>query len=510
MNENSCLEIKNISKEFPGVKALDNISINIKSGEIMALVGENGAGKSTLMKILSGVYPYGTYQGSFTFLGKEMKFTSIKDSENAGIQIIYQELALCKLMNVVENIFLGNEIKNKLGSIDLNESITKAAEYCKSVGLAVDVTTPVIQLGIGQQQLVEVAKAMSRNIKILILDEPTSTLAEHEINNLFNIMKTLKNLGISCIFITHKIGEVFRCADRITVIRDGKVISVSSINETSENKIIVQMVGRELDQRFPREPHKSGKAILELKNWTVKDPELPERNLIEDVSFIVKEGEVLGIAGLGGAGRTELAMSIFGCYSGYTFGKIIMNNHEIKINSPIDAIKLGISYLTEDRKRYGLNLLMDIKDNITLASMNKISKYGIVNNVKKILSANKAIVNMLIKTPSNEQVVGLLSGGNQQKVVFGKWINTEPKVLLLDEPTRGIDVGAKYEIYTLINKMVAQGVCVVMISSELPEIIGMSDRVLVMHEGKIVADLDRDETNQEEIMYYATGGGANS
>lgn len=500
------LKLHNITKEFPGVKALSDITLDVYRGEILAVVGENGAGKSTLMKILSGVYPYGTYGGTFELEGREMHFSNIRESEEAGIQIIYQELALCKMMSIVDNIFLGNEQRKGKGFINHDVQIKRAKELLDIVGLDVDPLTPVIQLGIGQQQLVEIAKAISKNAKVLILDEPTAPLTISETENLFRIIREQKAKGVTCIFITHKLNEVFEMADRITIIRDGAVITTEKREDLTEDKVIAHMVGREITERYPTEKHIAGDVLMEVENWTVMDPELPGKKLIDNVSFSIRSGEVLGIAGLMGAGRTELALSLFGCYKGYTSGTIRMDGKEITINTPHDAILNGIAYVSEDRKRYGLNLGKDIIDNVTIASLEKISRHGIINNEEKIKAANSMIDAMKIKTPSNEQLVKNLSGGNQQKVVLGKWLLTDPRILIMDEPTRGIDVGAKYEIYKIINQLIEQGVCVVMISSELPEVLGMSDRILVMHEGKITGEMQNTDVKQEKVMYYATGG----
>lgn len=500
------LELIDISKEFPGVKALSNVNINIKQGEIHAVVGENGAGKSTLMKIISGVHPHGSYTGTMRFLGEERRFNGIRDSEDAGIAIIYQELALVKEMNIAENVYLGNEILKKNKTIDWNLIMSNTSKYLAEVGLDINPMTQVLNLGIGQQQLVEIAKALAKNAKLLILDEPTAALTEAETDNLMAIMEKLNKRGVTCVFITHKLEEVFRIADAVTVIRDGHSISTDPISEMTNDLMISRMVGRDMTERFPRVPHETGETILKVENWTVKDPELPTRKLVDDVSFELKRGEILGIAGLMGSGRTELAMSIFGCFKGYTSGKLSLEGKELNISRPIDAIKEGISYLSEDRKKYGLNMLMDIEDNITLAALDKISTAGVIDNSKKVVYSNKYIGEMNIKTPSSRQMVVNLSGGNQQKVVLGKWLMTEPKILILDEPTRGIDIGAKYEIYTIMNKLIEQGVSVIMISSELPEVLGMSDRIIVMHEGKLKAILDNDNITQEVVMTYATGG----
>ncbi len=502
------LELIGITKEFPGVKALSDININIRQGDIHAVVGENGAGKSTMMKIISGVYPHGSYGGTLKFLGEERKFSGIKDSEEAGIAIIYQELALVKSMNIAENVFLGNELTKKSGAIDWNLIMKKTSDCLKEVGLDINPMTQVINLGIGQQQLVEIAKALSKNAKLLILDEPTAALTESETENLLQIMKNLKEKGVTCVFITHKLEEIFSVADSVTVIRDGQTVGTCPVSEITPDAMIARMVGRDMTERFPRIPHESGETLLSVKNWTVKDPELPSRNLVDNVSFELKKGEILGIAGLMGSGRTELAMSIFGCYKGYTSGIIELEGRQLNIKRPMDAIKDGISYLSEDRKKYGLNMLMDIEDNITLSALDKISRAGVIDSNKKIVSANKYIADMNIKTPSSRQMVVNLSGGNQQKVVLGKWLMTDPKILILDEPTRGIDIGAKYEIYGIMNELIKRGVSVIMISSELPEILGMSDRIIVMHEGKITGVLKNDNITQEVVMTYATGGTA--
>jgi len=504
MNE-YILEMVNISKEFPGVKALDNVNFKVKKGEIHALVGENGAGKSTLMKILSGVYPYGTYSGDIIFKGKIRQFNTIKDSEQAGIAIIYQELALIKQLSVCENIFLGNEINDR-GVINWEKSYVETEKFLKEVRLNIKPTTLVMNLGIGQQQLVEIAKAMSKQSDLLILDEPTSALTEDEIDNLFDLLRGFKEKGITCIYISHKLDEIFKIADRITVLRDGITVATHNTADLDESKLISLMVGRKLTERFPKVRYEPGEVVLELKNWTVFDPEIPEKKVINNVSFTARKGEVLGIAGLMGAGRTELCMSIFGCYGSKVLGQLFVNGKEIKARDPGSVIKAGVSYLSEDRKGNGLVLIQSIKKNISMASLDYISKATVINENEEIRMVEKYVTKLRIKTPSIEQLVGNLSGGNQQKVVLGKWLMTDPKVLILDEPTRGIDVGAKFEIYNIINSLVESGVCIIMISSELPEILGMSDRILIMHEGEIRGDLHWKEATQEKIMSYATGG----
>lgn len=499
------LEMNNITKEFPGVKALSNVNFKVKKGEIHALVGENGAGKSTLMKVLSGIYPAGTYDGEIVFKGQVQRMSGIKDSERIGIAIIYQELALVKQMSIAENIFLGNEIIKK-GFIDYDETYKRTAEILKEVHLDLNPATKVLNLGVGQQQLVEIAKAISKNADLLILDEPSAALTERETENLLEILRTLKAKGVTCIYISHKLNEIFEISDTITVLRDGKTVGTIPTSEMNEDKLIAMMVGREMSERFPRKEHTPKEVVLEVKNWTVHNPEIPEKEIIKNVSFEVRKGEILGIAGLMGAGRTELVMSLFGAYGTGVKGEIYLNGKKLNIKKPKDAIKAGIAYVSEDRKKYGLVLGQDIKTNTSLASLDRLVNNGIVNDNEIVRQTNKYVEDLNIKTPSIEQKANNLSGGNQQKVVLSKWLMTEPKVLILDEPTRGIDVGAKYEIYNIMNDLVDQGVCIIMISSELPEVLGMSDRILIMHEGEINGEIDYKEATQEKVMYYATGG----
>lgn len=499
------LEMRNITKEFPGVKALDNVNLKVKKGEIHALCGENGAGKSTLMKILSGVYPYGTYEGDIIIDNEVKQFHNIKDSERSGIAIIYQELTLVKYMTVGENVFLGEE-PVKGGVIDWMKVYSETGRLLKELKIDVNPYTKVMNLGIGHQQMVEIAKAISKKAKILILDEPTSALTESETEHLLNILRDLKKNGVTCIYISHKLNEVFDIADSITVLRDGKTITSDKKENFTENKVISLMVGRELTQRFPRVKHTPGDVVFEVKNYTVYDPEIPGKKLIDNVSFKVRKGEILGLAGLMGAGRTELTASIFGAFKGRKEGEIYLNGKKIEINNPNDAIKHGIAYLSEDRKRFGLVTLMDVQENIALPNYERISRFSVINNNAKVKYADKYVKELRVKTPSLKQRVSNLSGGNQQKVVLGKWLMSDPKVLILDEPTRGIDVGAKFEIYNIMNQLIDMGVCVIMISSELPEILGMSDRILVIHEGKINGEFLIDDADQEKIMYCATGG----
>lgn len=500
------LEMRDIVKEFPGVRALDGVNFKIKKGEIHALVGENGAGKSTLMKVLSGVYPFGSYEGDIVIDGQVKKFQNTKDSEASGVGIIYQELTLIKQMNIAENIFIGNEFQTG-GRIDWNKTFEEAKKYMNIVGLKASPDTKVINLGIGKQQLVEIAKAISKKVNILILDEPTAALNEDDSDNLLEIIRTFKAEGISCIYISHKLKEVTAIADQITILRDGKTIETYANDATvNADRIIKGMVGREMTQLFPRKPHTAGEAVLEVKNWTVYNPELPDRKAIDNVSFTAKKGEILGIAGLMGAGRTELMMSLFGAYGVNPSGDIKLEGKAVKFKGPKEAIEHGYCYLSEDRKKTGLVLDMDIKENVTMASLDKISDIKGIDLNQEIKVAKDYVKALRVKTPSVEQKVKNLSGGNQQKVVIAKWLMAEPKVLVLDEPTRGIDVGAKYEIYNIMNELVDKGVSIIMISSELPEILGMSDRILVMHEGRLTKELDFTQADQETVMYYATGG----
>ena len=499
------LETRNITKEFPGVKALEDVSFQVRKGEIHAMVGENGAGKSTLMKILSGFYPYGTYSGDILVDGKAQRFSRIRDSEEAGIAIIYQELALVKQMTIAENIFLGAELQRAWGVIDWNETYQRTAKALEEVGLKLTPAARVIDLGVGSQQLVEIAKALSKQARLLILDEPTAALTQTEADNLLRILASLREQGVTCIYISHRLREVTRIADRITVLRDGKTILTDDKAGMSEERMIRTMVGRDLTNLFPRTARKLGETVLEVKHWTVRDP-VTDAVKCEDISLQVRKGEILGIAGLMGAGRTELVMSLFGVWGKKQSGELWLQGRKIEIQGAQDAIRFGLSLVSEDRKRYGLVLGMDVKENSTLASLDRLSRAGVINKNEEIKRSGQLVKELRTKTPSLEQKVGNLSGGNQQKVVIAKWLLTTPKVLFLDEPTRGIDVGAKVEIYNIMNKLVDQGVCVVMISSELPEVLGMSDRILVIHEGRLTGSFSRDEATEEKVMYSATGG----
>ncbi|MBQ6129805.1 MAG: ATP-binding cassette domain-containing protein [Lachnospiraceae bacterium] len=498
------LEMKNITKTFPGVKALDNVNFQVEEGEIHALVGENGAGKSTLMNVLSGIYPYGTYEGDIIYNGEVCKFNKIKDSEEKGIVIIHQELALIPYMSIGENMFLGNE-RGKKAAIDWNETYGEADKFLKMVGLSDSSRTLVKELGTGKQQLVEIAKALAKRAKLLILDEPTSSLNEKDSRALLDLLlRFKKENGLTSIIISHKLNEVSYVADKITVVRDGATIETldKSKEEISEDRIIKGMVGREITDRFPKRHDVTiGDVNLEVRNWSVYHPLYPEKKVVDNVSFTVRKGEVVGIYGLMGAGRTELAMSIFGkSYGTGITGTMLLNGREVNLKNAKEAIKNKLAYVTEDRKGNGLVLNNPIKINTTLANLDAVSAKNIIDKDKEYQVAVEYKDMLRTKTPTVEQNVGNLSGGNQQKVLLAKWMFAEPDVLLLDEPTRGIDVGAKYEIYCIINDLVKAGKSVVMISSELPETIGMSDRIYVMNEGKFVGELKQEEASQESIM----------
>lgn len=499
------LEMKGITKEFPGVKALSDVSFRVAPGEIHALCGENGAGKSTLMKVLSGVYPYGTYSGDILVDGKEQRFHDISESESAGVAIINQELTVIKTLTVGENIFLGHE-QNKFGIIDWHQLYFEAASWLKEVHLDIKPEIKLGNLGVGQQQLIEIAKALAKKADILILDEPTAALTESEVATLMEILRKLRANGVSCIYISHKISEVLEIADTVTILRDGRTIATKPIKETNENEIISLMVGRELTQRFPRVSVEPGPEVLRVENMCVYDPDNPGREIVHNINFSVRKGEILGIAGLMGAGRTELVSSIFRGFPGQCSGKVYLEGKEVQITTPAEAITHGIALVTEDRKRYGLVLPQDVKKNLSLANLPWLNNGPVVNENEEIMQGQTFVEKLRIRTPSLEMIVNNLSGGNQQKVVIGKWLMTKPKVLILDEPTRGIDVGAKFEIYNIINQLKQEGVAIIMVSSELPEILGMSDRILVMHEGNLNGEFDSQDACQENIMTAATGG----
>ena len=491
------LEMRGIVKTYPGVKALDGVDFSVLPGEVHALIGENGAGKSTLMKILAGADTKDT--GHIVINGVEMHISSPQEAMRYGISIIYQEFNLVPYMNAAENIFLGREpVGSVPGMIDFARMYTDAERIIKELGVRLNVRTPINQLSVAQQQMVEIAKATSRKSTIIAMDEPSATLTDHELENLFALIRRLKNEGVSIIYISHRLEEIFEIADRVTVLRDGCLVEMKNVADTDRDDIIHMMVGRELKEKIPKVSAEVREVALTLKN-------IVRTGVLHDISFEVKRGEVLGLAGLVGAGRTEVARAIFGA-DPIDSGEILIDGELVVINSPRDAIQLGIGLVTEDRKSLGLVLGMAVRENVSLANLGILSRLGFINRRKEKAVADEYIEDLLIKTPSMEQAVQNLSGGNQQKVVLAKWLFTKSKVLIFDEPTRGIDVGAKIEIYQLMNKLAESGVAIIMISSELPEILGMSDRILVMHEGSIAGELSREEATQEKIMHLATGG----
>ncbi|QLF68830.1 sugar ABC transporter ATP-binding protein [Peteryoungia desertarenae] len=499
---NIILEMRGITKTFPGVKALDDVSFKVREGEIHALVGENGAGKSTLMKVLSGVYPAGSYTGEIHFDGKVRRFSTISDSEELGIIIIHQELALVPLLSIAENIFLGNEIASK-GVIDWPRTFARTQELLAKVGLKDSPSTRVTDIGVGKQQLVEIAKALSKKVRLLILDEPTASLNETDSDALLNLLMEFRRHGMTSIIISHKLNEIRKVADQITILRDGGAVETLDCHteEISEDRIIKGMVGRDMEDRYPPRVPDIGETLLEVKNWNVYHQNHRDRKFLHDVSFSVRAGEVVGIAGLMGAGRTETAMSIFGRSWGHRIsGEVMMHGKPVDVSTIPKAIKAGLAYVTEDRKHLGLVLNNNIKDNTTLANLPDVSSKGIIDERREAAVSSDYRNKLRIRSHSIYQEAVNLSGGNQQKVVLSKWLFTNPEVLILDEPTRGIDVGAKFEIYTIINQLAAEGKGILMISSEMPELLGTCDRIYVMNEGRMVAELSKQEASQESIM----------
>jgi len=505
--DKTILEMRGITKLFPGVKALQDVTLTVDRGEVHAICGENGAGKSTLMNVLSGVYPHGTYEGDILFEGELCEFKTIRDSEHRGIVIIHQELALSPYLSIAENIFLGNE-QSARGVIDWNKTNAEAAKLLARVGLSDAPDTKIKDIGVGKQQLVEIAKALSKRVKLLILDEPTAALNDEDSAHLLDLMRSLKGQGITSIIISHKLNEIAAIADRTTVIRDGKTIETLDMHGAepiTEERIIRPMVGRSLDDRFPEREPNIGEEVLRIEDWTVHHPIDQGRKVVVGASINVRRGEVIGLAGLMGAGRTEFAMSVFGrTYGANASGKVFKDGKEIQTRTVGEAIGHGIVYATEDRKRYGLNLIEDIKRNISAAALGKLSRRGVVDREEEVLVAERYRKELNIKAPTIEAIVGKLSGGNQQKVVLSKWIFADPDVLILDEPTRGIDVGAKYEIYTIINRMADAGKSVIFISSELPELLGMCDRIYTLSQGRVTGQLPRAEATQESLMLLMT------
>ncbi len=502
------LQIKNVTKKFPGVTALSDISFNVKRGEIHGLCGENGAGKSTLVKILSGVYPADTYSGQIIYDNQPLQFDhlAVKNAIERGIAVVYQELILVPEMTVGENIFLGREPTTGKGSVNWNRLYADTRQILKKYNLNIPFSAKVSSLGVGKQQMVVIAKALAENVKVLILDEPTSALTEAEVDTLMDILERLRNEGITCIYITHKLNEFFRITDTITVFRDGMVVDTVKTKDLTNEKIISMMVGREMTERYPTEARTPGEVVMEVKGVSVPDPVLQHKKLVDDVSFSLRRGEILGIAGLMGSGRTELVSAIFGEYGKNCQGTISIDNEDVSIHSARDAINNGISLVPEDRKLLGLVLGQSILKNISLPNMDQFTERFSVNQHKEYYECSEMSKRLSVKCPSVHSIVESLSGGNQQKVVLAKCIMSNPKILILDEPTRGIDVGAKYEIYKLMNRLANQGVAIIMITSELPEVLGMSDRILVMHEGRCSGIIDNNENaTQERIMTLATG-----
>ena len=500
------LEMRDITKTFPGVKALQDVSLAVQRGHIHAICGENGAGKSTLMKVLSGVYPHGSYDGEIVLEGEPVAFKNINDSEAAGVVIIHQELALSPYLSIAENIFLGNEQATG-GWIDWNKTNREASALLKRVGLRDNPITKIRDIGVGKQQLVEIAKALSKEVKLLILDEPTAALNDDDSAHLLRLISNLRDEGITSIIISHKLNEIKAIADEVTIIRDGKTIETLDMHagEVSEERIIKGMVGRDLESRFPEHSPTIGDELLRIENWTVYHPLDHSRAVVKEANLHVRAGEIVGIAGLMGAGRTELAMSVFGRSYGYNIsGKVFKSGKEIDTRTVSAAIENGIAYATEDRKVFGLNLIDDIKRNVSAAALGMLARSGWIDENREIKVAEGYRLSMNIKTPNVETLTGKLSGGNQQKVVLSRWIFTDPRVLILDEPTRGIDVGAKFEIYTIIQELAASGKAVVFISSELPELLGVCDRIVAMHEGEITGELPIDEATPEKLMELMT------
>jgi putative multiple sugar transport system ATP-binding protein len=505
MTDDHILEMRAITKEFPGVKALQDVSLSVRRQEIHAICGENGAGKSTLMKVLSGVYPAGSYSGEIHFDGQLCQFSDIRQSEQRGIVIIHQELALSPYLSIAENIFLGNE-RAKRGVIDWNETNAAAAALLERVGLHENPITKVMDIGVGKQQLVEIAKALSKDVKLLILDEPTAALNDIDSDHLLGLLRGLREEGITCIIISHKLNEIKAVADSTTVIRDGRSIETLDMTAgVTEDRIIKAMVGRDLDNRYPDHTPSIGEELLRIEDWTVHHPQHRERIVVNKANLTIRRGEIVGLAGLMGAGRTELAMSVFGRAYGYDIsGRLFKSGQPIQARSVREAIDHGLAYATEDRKVFGLNLIDDIKRNISGAALSKLASGGWVDDGKEFEVANSYRTSMNIKAPTVLSITGKLSGGNQQKVVLSKWMFADPDVLILDEPTRGIDVGAKYEIYTIINRLADEGKGVLVISSELPELLGICDRIYTLSAGHITGEVPRAEATQEILMQFMT------
>ena len=507
MDTEHILEMRGITKTFPGVKALADVTLAVRRGEIHAICGENGAGKSTLMKVLSGIYPHGTYEGDIVLDGEVQEFRGIRDSERRGVVIIHQELALSPFLSIAENIFLGNERADR-GVVDWNRTNSEAARLLARVGLAERPDTRVSDIGVGKQQLVEIAKALSKEVRLLILDEPTAALNDEDSAHLLGLIRGLRDEGITSIIISHKLNEIEAIADTTTIIRDGRTIEsldMHGADAVTEERIIRGMVGRPLDHRFPDRTPRIGEEVLRIEDWTVHHPVDQARKVVDRASLTVRRGEIVGLAGLMGAGRTELAMSVFGrSYGTRISGRVYKDGHEITLGTVQQAIAHGIAYATEDRKRFGLNLIDTVQHNVSAAALGKLARRGVVDREAESTVAERYRKELNIKTPTVMAVVGKLSGGNQQKVVLAKWLYADPDVLILDEPTRGIDVGAKYEIYTIINRLADAGKGVLVISSELPELLGVCDRIYALSQGRVTGEVARADATQEHLMHYMT------
>lgn len=491
------LEMKGINKSFPGVKVLSDVQLNLKSGELVALMGENGAGKSTLMKILGGIYERDA--GTIIVKGETQEKMTPDIASSRGIAIIHQEMNLIPHLSVMENIFLGREYTyGKSGFVNWRKMRQETKRWLDQLAIKLDPDTLVGDLSVGQQQMIEIAKALSMQADILVLDEPTAALTNREIDALFDMIASLKEKGVGMIYISHRMEEIFQVSDRITVLRDGQYVETVETAETNLDELVKMMVGREITDRFPKVEVQLGGERLRVENLNVKDK-------LSNISFSIKSGEIVGVAGLMGAGRTELAKALFGLEK-VREGQILVDGKPVRVTRPIDAISAGIALVTEDRKEEGLVLSLSVRENISLPNLQKVSSLGVMKPRDEQVLSNDAIQRLFIKTAGGEQIVGSLSGGNQQKVVIGKWLAKKPKILILDEPTRGVDIGAKKEIYDIMNRLAQDGVAILMISSELPEVLGMSDRVLVMHEGRITGEFTREEATQEMIMRAATGG----
>lgn len=497
--------MSHITKTFPGVRALDGVSLDLRAGEIHALVGENGAGKSTLMKILGGVYVQ--YGGEIRIDGKTRRFRSVRESEDAGIAVVFQELSLVPELSVGENIFLGRE-PSRFGVVEWEKLFSRAASLLRELNLEIDPRVALGTLGTGRQQLVEIAKALSHSARILVLDEPTAALTEAEFETLFAILQALRQRGIGIIYVSHRLAEVFQLSDRITVLRDGKTVGIGRTSQWDQPQLIARMVGREVSQLFPQTKRTPGEVVFEARHVSAGDPARRGRPVVDDVSFSLRRGEVLGIAGLMGAGRTELLMALFGAWPARTSGEVLIDGKPVKIEHPSDAIGHGIGFVTEDRKRSGLVLDESVLRNMTLVALERVSGSFVTNESSEIAASMKLFQSLRIKASSVFTIVRTLSGGNQQKVVLAKWLMNEARVLFLDEPTRGIDVGAKAEIYQLIDRLAQSGVAVILVSSELPEVLGLCDRILVLHEGRISGEFSRAQATPEAVMACAIGQSA--